>query len=127
MLVTILSATCCFSQTAVYGAKAKTKIAFNCACDDVVGSRYATAFRDLLAKSPRYEETDISKDAAWDLQVVSVDVDRTDSGHETAISFTINRHGLYRDSWVSVCGSNKVSSCAADDFSALDDKVQRSK
>jgi hypothetical protein len=32
-------------------------VVFDCNCDDAVGSLYATAFRDLLAASPRYIET----------------------------------------------------------------------
>ena len=62
----------------------KTKVFFECTCDDVVGATWATNFRDLIASSPRYTEAqapefEITKDAEgkpingynWHVNVIS--------------------------------------------------------
>jgi hypothetical protein len=39
----------CFSSLAFCQQSAKTRVVFDCQCEDAVGHLYATAFRDVLA------------------------------------------------------------------------------
>jgi hypothetical protein len=71
----------------------KIPIYFSCTCDDVVGSSYASAMRDLIATSPRYrpiysssEMIDGKKVDRFHISVVSVDPSDNNLGLTTALS-----------------------------------------
>lgn len=75
----------------------KFRIYFDCTCGDPIGAKYATAFRDLLASSPRYEEASVSQEKPkagekygtykWTVSVVSVKAD--EKGSSTALSLVL--------------------------------------
>ena len=104
----------------------KTKVHFVCACSDVVGSKYATAFRDLLATSPRYEATSDfvqgkGSDAVWfgGVRVVSVDPSVNNSGERTVLAVTFTFGPAYVDTYVQTC-STDPKECAQSTFAAMD-------
>jgi hypothetical protein len=107
----------------------KLKIKFVCTCDDSVGVRYATALRDLIAKSPRYVETnDFSEGTSRHLgiRVVSVDQDDDHTGRSTAMSIVFTSGSdVYLTHAVQTCGINRVESCAADTLADLDSLLHR--
>ena len=58
----------------------KTAVYFYCSCDDQVASQLATAFRDRLATSPRFFQTNDNDDkSAWHVRVTSMDPGANDS------------------------------------------------
>lgn len=72
----------------------KIGIRFVCECDDMTGQTFATAFRDLLATSPRYYETsavsgiypDGKERTNLQVKVVSVDITQDNSESSSAIA-----------------------------------------
>lgn len=116
----------------------KTRIHFSCSCDDVVGSRYATALRDLIASSPRYElaaSAEIKPNNAkepttynWQLSVVSVDLDQPAAGHATALSVVLLiGNTFYWTNWVQTCGAHATSDCAAMTLADIDNQLNNAK
>lgn len=101
---------------------------------DEVGALYATAFRDLLAKSPRFVETYESEVKNrngeflypnWNVRVVSVDPSQDNVGISTALSVVILLgSSTYMDQQVQTCGRNRVSGCASDTLARLDNLIQ---
>jgi hypothetical protein len=112
------------------GQTNKIAVAFDCDCTDAVGSRYATAFRDLLAASPRYymvqnaEEKDKNgKTVAyrWHLKVLSLDPAQNNNGQDSVISAVLLLgDGLYMTQSVQWCPLSQVNSCAASTMSFMD-------
>jgi|SRR5579872_4325761 len=107
----------------------RTKLYFTCQCDDDVAARFASAFRDILATSPRYVATDEPSETVpgaqypqlhWHFVVVSLDISNG-SGSSTALSeVLLLRNGFYMTQWVQGCGREKVADCAQTAFASID-------
>src|SRR5437879_8788354 len=74
----------------------KIPIFFQCTCDDPVGSRIATAVRDLIATSPRYFKSgsEFNRQGAnvfpiWSIRMVNREKDENDSRYIINIAFSI--------------------------------------
>lgn len=115
----------------------RVPVVFRCTCADTVGALYATAFRDLLASSPRYRETQEAEtpvkladggainSMAWQVSVVSLDPTTSDMGHAAAISFVVLiGDSFYVSHTVRWCPRQQVNSCASASFADLDGTIQ---
>ena len=106
----------------------KTPVFFQCTCDDAVGSRIATAVRDLIATSPRYFKSggDFSQQGAnvfpiWSIRMVTRDTDENATRTMVAVAFT---RGLFYESLsVQSCGSLRVKECAEGILADLDRQI----
>ena len=95
----------------------KVPIFFQCTCDDPVGSRIATAVRDLIATSPRYFKSgsEFNQQGAnvfpiWSIRMVTRDTNENASQAMIAVVFT---RGLFFETLsVQSCGSLRVKECA---------------
>jgi hypothetical protein len=111
------------------------KVFFSCSCDDPVGRLYATAFRDILASSPRFIETtqDEEKGADgkisqfnWSIRAVSVDPTDNDSGYSTAISVAfVLGNTYYITNTIQTCGRTHAQDAARGTLSFLDANIQK--
>ncbi|HEY6407998.1 MAG TPA: hypothetical protein VIY29_11070 [Ktedonobacteraceae bacterium] len=106
---------------------AKTPVKFSCTCEDAVGAKYATALRDLIAASSRYQSASdfvvgTGKDAVWNfgIHVVSLDPSAGNTGERTVLAVTITVGPLFMTSLVQTCGDAEVQSCASTTFAQLD-------
>jgi len=112
-------------------APAVTNVLFQCDCDTELASRYATEVRDLLAKSPRYAEaqlTDKGPDGNptfnWVIYVSSGPVD--DSGplsNLLVLSVVFTWQNDFRANYALVCGGPKISTCAVNTLASLDKTI----
>jgi hypothetical protein len=106
----------------------KIPVFFQCTCDDLVGSRIATAVRDLIAASPRYAKSgsEFTRQGAnvfpiWSIRVVTRDTDENASRTMIAVAFT---RGLFFESLsVQSCGSLRVKECAEGILADLDRQI----
>jgi hypothetical protein len=106
----------------------KTPVFFQCTCDDPIGSRIATAVRDLIATSPRYFKSggDFSQQGAnvfpiWSIRMVTRDTDENATRTMVAVAFT---RGLFYESLsVQSCGSLRVKECAEGILADLDRQI----
>lgn len=117
----------------------KTPIHFICSCDDSIGARYATAFRDLIASSPRYIEANKAEEYGpdgktiakynWVIDVVSIDTDApVATGNESALAVVIKvGNTFYWTHWIQICGSAKAAYCASTTLADFDAEVQKIK
>jgi hypothetical protein len=106
----------------------KIPIFFQCTCDDPVGSRIATAVRDLIATSPRYFKSggDFTQEGAnvfpiWSIRVVTRDTDENASRSIIAVATT--RGLLFETLSVQTCGSSRVKECAEGILADLDRQI----
>jgi hypothetical protein len=106
----------------------KIPIFFQCTCDDPVGSRIATAIRDLIATSPRYFKSgsEFNRQGAdvvpiWSIRMVTRDTDENATQSMIAVAFT---RGLFYESLsVQSCGSLRVRECAEGIVADLDRQI----
>jgi hypothetical protein len=106
-------------------------VKFVCDCTDPVGLLYATAFRDLLAKSPRFEaavnfdKTGGTPPNNPSMQVSVVTLNAWNAGDQAALSevILVGETTLATHS-VRVCGRTKAAGCAEDTLAQLDKVVQ---
>ena len=106
----------------------KIPVFFQCTCDDPVGSRIATAVRDLIATSPRYFKSgsEFNRQGAnvfpiWSIRVVTRDTDENASRSMIAVAFT---RGLFFEALsVQICGSSRVKECAEGILADLDRQI----
>ena len=106
----------------------KIPIFFQCTCDDPVGSRIATAVRDLIATSPRYFKSggDLTQEGAnifpiWSIRMVTRDTDENASRSMIAVALT---RGLFFETLsVQSCGSLRVKECAEGILADLDRQI----
>ena len=106
----------------------KIPIFFQCTCDDPVGSRIATAIRDLIATSPRYFKSgsEFNRQGAdvvpiWSIRMVTRDTDENATQSVIAVVFT---RGLFYESLsVQSCGSSRVKECAEGILADLDRQI----
>ncbi len=111
----------------------RIKVVFECQCDDDVGRLYATAFRDLLASSPRFVEATNSAevdsngaiiDFNWKVVVVSIDPSDNKRGDRTAMSVVFLRgNSTFVTSLVQTAGRLRVEDAARSALSHLDSEV----
>jgi hypothetical protein len=131
----VLALLCCALTSAALGQRqVRLPVTFKCTCDDVVGSLYATAFRDLLATSPRFiqvnraEEKDEKGKTTtlhWNVSVVSVDEGENNSGDSSALSIVfLIGDDIYITQRIQTCGRNRATSCASATLAALDNSIQ---
>ena len=110
------------------GPVRKIPIFFQCTCDDPVGSRIATAVRDLIATSPRYFKSggDFTQMGAnvfpiWSIRMVTRDTDENASRSMIAVAVT---RGLFFEAIsVQSCGSSRVKECAEGILADLDRQI----
>lgn len=110
----------------------KTKVKFDCTCEDPAGRRFATSFRDLLAKSPRYELTPYEQNRVYMdkpprknivVSVITLDDSVGTPGTTAAISTTLSVGGYLFGHQLQACGLNRIDECAADLLSYLDSQL----
>jgi hypothetical protein len=106
----------------------KVPVFFACACDDPVGSRIATAVRDLIAVSPRYSgsKSEFTRQGAnvfpvWSIRMVSRDTDENAS--RTMIAVALTRGLFFETLSVQSCGSLRVKECAEGILADLDRQI----
>jgi len=126
-LVLLLAATL---QAHAQATNKKTLVEFKCTCEENLSLRYAAAVRDLLAKSPRYEEVHANSGIfySWQVSVVSSglsDRDRTNSD-SIALSVVVTKGGFLMTHAVLLCGSGRLQGCAENTLAALDKEVSES-
>ena len=107
----------------------RTAVKFLCTCSDTTGQAFATAFRDLLATSPRYSETfEVSEKLAngkespnWQIEAVSLDPSSNYNGVNAVLS-TVFLLGdrYYLTQTVQTCPRSRVAACAANTLATLD-------
>jgi hypothetical protein len=106
-------------------------VKFECNCTDEVGQLYATAFRDLLAKSPRFvADTGFDKGGgAFEgppsmlVNVVTLDPFKDGQASALSVAFLLG-NSTYLTHAVRWCPKDRASSCAASTFAELDDQAQ---
>lgn len=105
----------------------KAGVKFDCTCNDSVGARYATAVRDLIAASPRYESAEDfvenpGKSAIYHMgiRVVSLDPQAGNPGHGSALSIVITWGAFYLASSLQICTSDGVRECAENTMAIMD-------
>lgn len=139
MKAAVIGLLVCFAGTIVAQQPKKTPVYFGCTCADPVGALYATAFRDLLASSPRYIEASEAQPVNgrdrtgspiytynWHVSVVSEDPSIGDTGNSAALSIVILVGDSYFNTqYVQSCPRAKVAQCAADTFSELDAAIHQ--
>ncbi len=112
------------------GQAKKIGIVVDCNCTDPVGTLYATALRDQIATSPRYElaykaeEKDASGKTVhyhFHLKVVTLDPTNSDDGLSTVISAVLLvGNDTYLTQQVQSCGRSRVKECASGTLAFID-------
>jgi hypothetical protein len=99
----------------------KANVRVDCTCEDSVGSQVATALRDLIAASPRYNNVN-DDHGGWKMVLVSAPV--TSSDPASAIGYTILRGNIvFHRSGVKICGKESVDWCARSLYASLDEEA----
>jgi len=123
-----------FTMPALGQAPTKVKIYVECTCDDIVGAQYATALRDAIARSPRYElasspSVGVGKSLIywWSLSIVTLDDSNSpaEPGHKTAISIVLTFNAAMVSQHIQTCGVSAVDHCAAMTLSSTDNEIQK--
>lgn len=119
----------CLGQTPQ--AAKRIPVRFICSCSDPVGHLYATAFRDLLATSPRFVlETGFDKNggsppAPPSILVSVVSLDPSHDGSAAALSEAyFVGVATFLSHTVSWCPRDRVAHCAESTLASVDDQVQ---
>jgi hypothetical protein len=106
----------------------KIPVFFQCTCDDPVGSRIATAVRDLIAVSPRYFKSgsDITRQGSnvfpvWSIRIVTRDTD--ENATATMVAVAVTRGLFFETLSVQSCGSFRVKECAEGILADLDRQI----
>ena len=110
------------------GPVRKIPIFFQCTCDDPVGSRIATAVRDLIATSPRYFKSgsEFSRQGEnvfpiWSIRMVTRDTG--ENATQTMIAVAVTRGLFFETLSVQSCGSLRVKECAEGILADLDRQI----
>jgi len=126
-LRTILTALLLTASVPALAQTKKTAVYFHCTCDDTSGAALASAIRDDLAISPRYEEVSASKTVTYQLRMVTMDGGQLNEGYSTVYSAVVtfgpnsdDQPDVYAGHAVGMCGRNRVSSCAGNIIAFLD-------
>ena len=106
----------------------KIPVFFQCTCDDPVGSRIATAVRDLIATSPRYFKSgsEFAGQGAnvfpiWSIRMVTRDTGENAS--QSMIAVAVTRGLFFETLSVQSCGSLRVKECAGGILADLDRQI----
>lgn len=117
-----------FAQAPVQAPVRKIPVFFQCTCDDPVGSRLATAIRDLIATSPRYFKSGSeliqqggSVFPVWSIRVVTRDTD--ENATRSMIAVAVTRGLFFETLSVQSCGSLRVKECAEGILADLDRQI----
>lgn len=102
----------------------------SCTCDDSVGKGYARALRDLIAKSPRYDELVDSKENRKQALVISVVTlplgdDTYGSASGAAISVVFVFNGTFVNQYVQTCSESVTASCAQKTLDSVDSMLSQ--
>lgn len=133
VLLVVLAPLTCVAQDAPSVSPAKTAVALTCTCTDQVGQLYASALRDVIARSPRYRlalspvgGTKRNPIYHYNIVVVSTDDSINNAGQSTAlsVSFLIGS-SIFLDSEVQVCGMYRVKYCARQTLAGLDSVIHQ--
>jgi hypothetical protein len=114
-----------------FAQASKTPVHFQCQCDDAVGARYATAVRDLIAKSPRYIAVPDfivgdTKDGHWNygIRVISLDPSTNNIGNMSAIAIVITFGPLFDNTQIQTCYASDIQTCADNTMAFFDKTVE---
>lgn len=112
------------SSSAAWGQStpARQNVIFHCNCDEQVGSLIATAFRDDLARSPRYREVvedKDSKESSLRFFVLTMD-DIPESHDHVAYSAVLLFGDAFITHEVGICGRTRAEGCAKDLLAFVD-------
>jgi hypothetical protein len=131
-LTFLIAAATVHSQNPAPEPPKKIAVEFTCQCEDEAAASFATAFRDLLASSPRYFETyEPSKDPKtgkenyhFHIKAVSIDPATPPDGISTSISvvFLIG-DTYYVGQVVQICGRDRSQGCAAAVLAQFDREI----
>jgi hypothetical protein len=122
LLLLVACSVACHGQST--NATPKVAIYFDCQCDDPIASQIATAFRDLLATSPRYSESPTVKSSVYHLEVVSMDPSHGLVGHSTVYSVVLKiGQSFYLTQSVRQCSEEVVNGCVARLLSFVDKSI----
>lgn len=129
VVLLVCSCPALFSQT----KHPSVRVVFDCQCQDDTGARFAAAFKELLAASPRYAEVPEAVEYPagdnkvvynWHVKVVSVDGSANASGANAAISLVLLRgEDIFVTQSVQVCGRLRADACARSAFMKMDDRI----
>jgi hypothetical protein len=102
----------------------------SCTCEDTVGKGYARALRDLIAKSPRYEALQDTKDNRKHALLISVVTlplgdDSQGSAYGAAISVVFVFDGTFVEQYVQTCSESVTAGCAQKTFDSVDDLLNK--
>jgi hypothetical protein len=110
----------------------RLKVVFDCTCNDPVGSLFATAFRDALARSPRYiegtaaeEKDETGKVKTLNRRVVAISLDPGEKGINTVLSivFLVGKD-IYISNRVMSFGRSNAENAARDALAGMDDAIR---
>jgi hypothetical protein len=131
-LILVLLLSVCFRAD---GQTKRLPVVFVCQCSDGTGAIFATAFRDLLAASPRYIEasdpSQVSTDGKqnilnWEIRVISLDPSVNNTGESSAMSIVILLgDGIYGTHLVQWCKRENAGGCARDVLAEFDGYLNR--
>ena len=107
----------------------KTKVYFDCTCDDVVGATWATSFRDLIASSPRYAEAPSPEYEVTKARTANRSMPTTGTSMLSPLPLAETRrlfsivvllgYSYFVTHLVQACPHDKVGSCAANALASL--------
>lgn len=96
--------------------------------NDSVGRKLIFHLRDKIRKSGTFREVASGEEAGFVLYVVTMDQDSDSPGVQTiySVTITLSSEGLddYITSYVGLCGSDMVSSCADNIYTGLGETVE---
>jgi hypothetical protein len=128
---TLLLSICATVQSQMQNDQKRVPVKFICDCSDSVGKLYATAFRDLLAKSPRFvqdgpfDRTGGSSGNPPSMLVSVVSIDPIGDGQNSALSEAyLLGDSIFLTHSVRWCPKDRADHCAAATLSDLDEQVQ---
>lgn len=121
---------CLLSSCAIGQTVPKIGVKFVCTCNDMVGARYATAIRDLIAVSPRYAAANDFVEGPANARVfnmgiraITLDPQVGSPGNGTAVAVTITWGYLYINNILQICTSESVKECAENTIASFDAAV----
>lgn len=112
---------CLTTSVAACGQVKKASVYFHCNCEDSTGASLATALRDRLALSPRFQETSDSTGMSFQIHMVTMDPSDNNNGYSTIYSVVITfGPTFYVTHTVGVCGARNLDTCSSQVLSGLD-------
>ena len=108
----------------------KIEVIFDCECDDMVGTIYATEIRDILSVSPRYKLSPKSRGTKSDfegytLKVTTVSADKDNMSIALSYAVLYSRVDFFLGNSVQVCGKSVIKECAATTIASMDQIIAK--